>query len=180
MDQNQQELHPLYPKCEEARSTGILDLKMKELTAIPQAVFRFMACAEADVKECDISDNKLICLQPQLPLTFHNLTFLNLAHNWLSSLPAEIGDLRALEVLDFSHNLFYTMPGIVYQLPHLTVLYAHCNCISEFDLTKPIATDRLDLVDLRNNRLSHSFIRKLLKTKRTFRLELDDDESDSN
>ncbi|BFG01532.1 leucine-rich repeat protein soc-2-like [Drosophila madeirensis] len=175
MDQKQKRVHPLYPKCEEAIATGILDLKQSELTLIPQAVFKFMSCAEADVKECDISHNELKYLQPQLPLKFNNLTNLNLAHNMMSTLPVEIGSLRGLEVLDFSYNVFCTLPDIVFQLPHLTLLYAHGNIIREVDLTKPIETDRLDLVDLRYNPLTREFCRNLMRININFRVALYDE-----
>ncbi|XP_034663061.1 leucine-rich repeat-containing protein 40-like [Drosophila subobscura] len=93
----------------------------------------------------------------------------------MSTLPVEIGSLRGLEVLDFSYNAFCTMPDVVFQLPHLTILHAHGNHINEIDLTKPIETDRLALVDLRYNPLSRAFCRNLMSIKITFRVALYDE-----
>ncbi|XP_022208799.1 malignant fibrous histiocytoma-amplified sequence 1 homolog [Drosophila obscura] len=185
-------VHPLYPKCEKARETGVLDLKLSELTTIPQAVFNFMSHAEAKVKECDISGNMLSYLQRQLVIKFQYLTTLNLSHNVLSTLPVEIGNLQGLENLDISCNLFNTLPDAAFKLPHLTFFYAQGNLISEFNLTQPVKSDRLDLVDLRFNPLSHHFRRKLMRMNTPFRLvlnisdmksydyELNDDDDDGD
>ncbi|XP_022208739.2 leucine-rich repeat protein soc-2-like isoform X2 [Drosophila obscura] len=174
------EMLPLYPKCERARETGVLVLAMdfnylnsSNLTVVPPVVFNIMS--HAQVKECDISGNLLNNIPPQLALDFQALTKLNISHNFLAILPVEMGNLPALETLDLSSNLFYALPDIVFKLPHLSHLYAQNNFISEFDLSQPIKSDRMNVFDLRYNPLNSSFRIKLVNKYTKFRLVLNEE-----
>ncbi|XP_026847179.1 leucine-rich repeat protein soc-2 homolog [Drosophila persimilis] len=182
MDQEQlmNAVNPLFSKCQNASSTGILDLSHSQLTAIPEVVFNFMSNAGTEVKECDLSGNLMQEIHPKLAIDFKILTNLNIAHNLLMTLPKEIGNLRALERLNISCNYLLELPDVVFKLPNLTYLYAQDNLITEIDIEQPIESDNLALVDLRYNTLKPEFLRKLMKIQTTFRLVLNDAEVNDN
>ncbi|XP_026847178.1 leucine-rich repeat protein soc-2 homolog [Drosophila persimilis] len=182
MDQEQlmNAVNPLFSKCQNASSTGILDLSHSQLTAIPEVVFNFMSNAGTEVKECDLSGNLMQEIHPKLAIDFKILTNLNIAHNLLMTLPKEIGNLRALERLNISCNYLFELPDVVFKLPNLTYLYAQDNLITEIDIEQPIESDNLALVDLRYNTLKPEFLRKLMKIQTTFRLVLNDAEVNDN
>ncbi|XP_033252843.1 leucine-rich repeat protein soc-2 homolog [Drosophila miranda] len=173
-------VNPLFSKCQNASSTGILDLNHSQLTEIPEVVFSFMSNAGTEVKECDLSGNLMEEIQPKLALDFKVLTNLNIAHNFLTTLPKEIGSLRALERLNISCNYLFQLPDVVFKLPHLTYLYAQDNLITKIDIEQPIESDNLALVDLRYNNLEPEFLRKLMKIQTIFRLVLNDAEVKDN
>ncbi|XP_017134588.2 protein lap1-like isoform X2 [Drosophila miranda] len=105
---------------------------------------------------------------------------LNIADNFLTTLPKEIGSLRALARLNISCNYLFQLPDVVFKLPHLTYLYAQDNLITKIDIEQPIESDNLALVDLRYNTLEPEFLRKLMKIQTTFRLVLNDAEVKDN
>ncbi|XP_017134567.2 protein lap1-like isoform X1 [Drosophila miranda] len=182
MDQEQlmNAVNRLFSKCQNASSTGILDLNHSQLTEIPEVVFSFMSNAGTEVKECDLSGNLIEEIQPKLALDFKVLTNLNIADNFLTTLPKEIGSLRALARLNISCNYLFQLPDVVFKLPHLTYLYAQDNLITKIDIEQPIESDNLALVDLRYNTLEPEFLRKLMKIQTTFRLVLNDAEVKDN
>lgn len=54
---------------------------------------------------------------------------LNLSNNQLNKLPDEFADLTQLLRLDISHNLFLSLPKVVFKLPKLRQLKANNNAI---------------------------------------------------
>lgn len=54
---------------------------------------------------------------------------LNLSNNQLNKLPDELADLTQLLRLDISHNLFLSLPKVVFKMPKLRQLKANNNAI---------------------------------------------------
>lgn len=54
---------------------------------------------------------------------------LNLSNNQINKLPDELADLTQLLRLDISHNLFLSLPKVVFKMPKLRQLKANNNAI---------------------------------------------------
>lgn len=60
---------------------------------------------------------------------FRCLADLNLSNNQINKLPDELADLTQLLRLDISHNLFLSLPKVVFKMTKLRQLKANNNAI---------------------------------------------------
>lgn len=108
----------------------------------------------------------------------------------MSKLPIELADIASLEVLDISFNSFIALPQVCFKIPKLKILRANNNAIIgksynfntqltftnntflEIDTEEMVASDKLELVDLRHNPFTRVTQRKLLKAEVPYKLEL--------
>lgn len=126
---------------------------------------------------------------------------LNLSNNQLNKLPDEFADLTHLLRLDISHNLFLSLPKVVFKMPKLRQLKANNNaiigknhsissqvninlsyrsflfnfafvCISDIETEEIITTDSMELVDLRKNPLTPQCLDRLRNARVTFHIML--------
>jgi len=111
------------------RIGSVLDLASIGLVKVPASVF-----AQTDIERLDLSDNGL---EGSLPSEIGNLKalkVLNLRHNYFTGLPAEVGQLTELQILDLSHKRLTSLPHELGNLQKLQLLYLTGNDISEADL----------------------------------------------
>uniref|UniRef100_T1GFC9 Uncharacterized protein n=1 Tax=Megaselia scalaris TaxID=36166 RepID=T1GFC9_MEGSC len=104
-----------------------------------------------ELKTCDLSSNVIKKIPPKFALKFNFITDLNLSHNQMSKLPSELADIASLENLDISFNSFIALPQVCFNIPKLRILKANNNAIIEIDTEEMVASDKLELVDLRHN-----------------------------
>ena len=137
---------------------------------------------------------------------------LNLSLNQLNKLPDELADLTNLLRLDISHNLFLSLPKVVFKMPKLRQLKANNNAIigewmpfyqsfsewvptigewkensffpiglcfshpffvyTDVENDEIIASDSLELVDLRKNPLTPLCLDRLRNARVSFHIEL--------
>lgn len=121
---------------------------------------------------------------------------LNLSNNQINKLPDELADLTCLLRLDMSHNLFLTLPKVVFKMPKLRQLKANNNAIiGEFHISlfhyltlllnlalfhlrtdiesdEIITSESLELVDLRKNPLTPQCLDRLRNARVTFHIML--------
>lgn len=109
----------------------------------------------------------------------------------MSKLPTELADIASLEVLDISFNSFIALPQVCFKIPKLRILKANNNAIIgesliqiqqkrtpikkiflEIDTEEMVASDKLELVDLRHNPFTRVTQRKLKKAEVPYKLEL--------
>lgn len=76
---------------------------------------------ELKLKHCDLA-----FFPPEI-FTMTNLKVLDLYNNKIDSIPAEIGQLKSLEVLILSKNELVYLPDELFELPNLKVLSLHHN-----------------------------------------------------
>ena len=55
---------------------------------------------------------------------------LDVSHNRMSALPAEVSSLTQLESVDISHNSFVALPDCLFQAPRVTHIDARKNFIA--------------------------------------------------
>lgn len=127
------------------------DLSDCQLVQLPDAVYHLMRNTE--LKTCDLSSNVIKRIPPKFAVNFSlitgtyktyascdnlshlfNFVFifvtdLNLSNNQINKLPDELADLTLLLRLDISHNLFLTLPRVVFKMPKLRQLKANNNAI---------------------------------------------------
>ncbi len=61
---------------------------------------------------------------------------LDVSHNRMSTLPAEVSSLTQLEKVDISHNSFVALPNCLFQAPRVTHIDAQKNFVSGTDCYK--------------------------------------------
>ncbi|XP_004679169.1 PREDICTED: leucine-rich repeat-containing protein 40 [Condylura cristata] len=153
-----------------ARKSGQLNLSGRNLTEVPQCVWRINVDVpeeanqtlsfgatdrwweQTDLTKLIISNNKLKSLADDLRL-LPALTVLDIHDNQLTSLPSALGELENLQKLNVSHNKLKTLPEEITNLRNLKGLYLQHNeltCIpEEFE-----QLFNLEDLDLSNNRLT--------------------------
>lgn len=120
-----------------------------------------------------------------------------MSNNQINKLPDELADLTQLLRLDISHNLFLTLPNVVFKMPKLRQLKANNNAIiGEFKINilhlklflisksinfinfldiendQMITSDSLEVVDLRKNPLTPQCMDRLKNARVSFHIEL--------
>ncbi|XP_058055475.1 leucine-rich repeat-containing protein 20 [Anopheles bellator] len=163
-------------RCDDAKENSNLDLSECELIQVPDAVYHLMRHTE--LKSCDLSGNVITKISPKFAVKFSLITDLNLSHNQMSKLPDELADLQSLTTLDISHNSFITLPTVVFKMPNLRELRANNNAIIDIDRDEIIASDSLELVDLRHNPLTPMCHDLLKHAHVSFRIELSEREKE--
>ncbi|GJQ71783.1 hypothetical protein Trydic_g11476 [Trypoxylus dichotomus] len=165
----------LFPNKYVMKNSRSLNLTMKELVSIPDAVFDDAVAAEVSIVdlcknkltsvpmgleklasfilELNVSMNKITEL-PNFVCTLRKLQYLDLGKNTLQDLPEELGLLKLLRELVISNNRFSHLPPCIYDLVHLEILLASDNQISEIDIKGLQQLQRLATLDLSNNSIS--------------------------
>ncbi|XP_041064478.1 leucine-rich repeat-containing protein 40 [Carcharodon carcharias] len=127
-----------------ARRSGQLNLSNRELSEVPQSVWRINVDPpeeshlnvsfsandrwwdQTDLTKLILASNKLKCLSEDLQL-LPALTVLDVHDNQLSSLPCAIGQLLNLQKLNISHNKLKELPDELWNLRSLKSLHLHHN-----------------------------------------------------
>ncbi|NWR61649.1 LRC40 protein, partial [Bucorvus abyssinicus] len=166
------ELGPAVPQglIRAARKSGQLNLAGRNLTEVPQHVWRinldtpneahqnlsFGAAdrwwEQTDLTKLILASNKLQCLSEDVKL-LPALTVLDVHDNQLTSLPLALGQLENLQKLDVSHNKLESVPEELMQLTRLKSLLLHHNELGRLpDGFGQLVS--LEELDLSNNRLT--------------------------
>ncbi len=112
-----------------ADASRILDLSGRGLQAIPAYVFD-----RTDLEELNVSNNRLTGAIPAEIGRLQSLKILDASHNEMTGVPAEIGRLSELQVLDLSYNKLTGLPYELGNLAKLQVLDLSGNAYSQIDL----------------------------------------------
>merc|ERR1712045_799432 len=116
-------------RCEVCKDNGgSMDLSDCQLMQVPDAVYYMMR--NTTLVSCNLSSNVITKIPPK----FNLITELNLSHNRLSTLPAEITEFTQLEKLDISNNSFISLPEGLFSLPALSSINARKNFIADIDV----------------------------------------------
>ncbi|GCB69992.1 leucine-rich repeat-containing protein 40 [Scyliorhinus torazame] len=153
-----------------ARKSGQLNLSGRELSEVPQSVWRinvdppeeshlnvsFSASDrwwdQTDLTKLILASNKLQCLSEDLQL-LPALTVLDVHDNQLSSLPCAIGQLLNLQKLNISHNKLKELPNELWNLKSLQSLHLHHNELERIPENIGQLV-HLEELDVSNNQLS--------------------------
>jgi len=119
-------------RVDDARENNNLDLSDCQLMQVPDAVYYMMR--NTTLVSCNLSSNVITKIPPKFPTKFNLITELNLSHNRLSTLPAEITEFTQLEKLDISNNSFISLPEGLFSLPALSSINARKNFIADIDV----------------------------------------------
>ncbi len=120
---------PVVPKATSEVRGGVMDLSGQGLSSLPQSVLD-----ARNVKQLDISNNKMTGALPAEIRHLTTLEVLNASHNGFTGIPAEIGQLSRLRVLNFSNNTLTGIPHELGNLQNLELLDLSGNDISQQDL----------------------------------------------
>lgn len=157
-------------RCDDAKENNELDLSECQLVQVPDAVYHLMRNTE--LKSCDLSSNVIKKIPPKFAMKFSLITDLNLSNNQINKLPDELADLTQLLRLDISHNLFLSLPKVVFKMPKLRQLKANNNAIIDVENDEIITSESLELVDLRKNPLTPLCLDRLRNARVSFHIEL--------
>lgn len=94
-----------------AASGSQLDLSGRRLGAVPSAIFKYTF-----LETLNLSNNELTGALPAEIRHLQNLKYLYASNNKMTGIPAEIGQLGKLEVLDYGYNYIDTMPNEIANL----------------------------------------------------------------
>ncbi|XP_068948896.1 leucine-rich repeat-containing protein 40-like [Petaurus breviceps papuanus] len=153
-----------------ARKSGQLNLSGRELSEVPQTVWRINLdlpeeanqnhsfnsserwWEQTDLTKLIISNNKLQSLSDDVRL-LPALTILDMHDNLLTSLPCAIGELENLQKLNVSHNKLKILPEELTKLRNLKGLFLQYNELT--GVPEGFGQlHKLEELDLSNNRLT--------------------------
>lgn len=109
--------------------SGRLDLSDQGLTALPKSVLD-----RTELRELDISGNRIGGALPAEIGKLKALRILDASGNLMTGVPAEIGRLSELRLLDLSDNELIGLPYELANLKKLVTLDLRGNDVSEADL----------------------------------------------
>merc|ERR1712241_726040 len=137
-------------RCEDCEENGgSMDLSDCQLMQVRDAVYYMMR--NTTLVSCNLSSNVITKFPPKFSL----ITELNLSHNRLSTLPAEITEFTQLEKLDISNNSFISLPQALFSLPALTTINARKNFIADIDVEVLLnQSSTLETLNLEENPLN--------------------------
>ncbi|RNA35469.1 leucine-rich repeat-containing 57 isoform X2 [Brachionus plicatilis] len=133
---------------EQAKKTGVLQLRDFKLTKVPPELFQIAK----SIRNLDLSHNRLTIITSNLFTNMENLKTLNISNNKIESISGEIGRCVKLESLDMSHNLLKDIPNSVNQLKNLKKISINNNQLTRIPKELSQLT-QLDFVDLSSNKI---------------------------
>uniref|UniRef100_T1IV51 Leucine-rich repeat-containing protein 57 n=1 Tax=Strigamia maritima TaxID=126957 RepID=T1IV51_STRMM len=132
---------------ENAQKTGVLQLCSKNLTEIPNDLFKMIKV----LRTLDLSDNKLVVLPSNIG-QFLQLKHLTLSKNRLKELPNEIGNLKKLENVYLNDNNLTCLPSNMSMLKHLRIISLSNNKLTSFPIVL-LHLPHIEVVDLSRNKI---------------------------
>ncbi|KJE96658.1 hypothetical protein CAOG_09024 [Capsaspora owczarzaki ATCC 30864] len=146
-------------RCNDAWSTGQLDLSACQLTSLPLGVFTLVR--EVKVTSVDLSDNIMSKLTPKIAQLAH-VQVLSLARNKLTSLPDEMGALSELRSLNLAGNKLTQLPDVISTLTGLESLDLSGNDIVSIDVPTVLGPLKsLNVLNINGNCLDANTISSL-------------------
>jgi len=139
-------------RCDAAKESNELDLSDCQLMQMPDAIYHLMR--NTTLVSCSLADNTISKIPPKFPLSFNQLTELNLANNRVSVLPQEMAQCTHLQTLNISANSMVSLPPVLFNLPSLVHLNASKNFIADVEVEALLGSSSLEQVNLEENPLN--------------------------
>lgn len=117
------------PVDDQVIGSSIVDRSNQNLTSFPKSLLN-----QSGIEELDISGNQMTGALPAEIGQLSRLRVLDASNNQFTGIPAEVGQLNNLEVLDYSNNQLTGIPNELGNLSNLKILDFSGNDISEHDL----------------------------------------------
>ncbi len=133
---------------EEMSSLVVLNIANNEISSLPNNLSNLK-----NLKELDVSGNKLSKIPDSIRALRHQLRILNLSSNRLSHLTNAVCDLDKVRVVDVSMNMLVSLPERIGNMRSLTELYASDNKIVSFPPSIQSCSS-LRYLHVRKNRLT--------------------------
>ncbi|KAF7634642.1 hypothetical protein Mgra_00005983, partial [Meloidogyne graminicola] len=118
-------------RCEDAKSSGFLDLSDCELMYIADALY--MVLSGYEITRCSLKNNKLKKFPLKMIKNFPNMDIFNLEGNQITELPPEIIKWTKLKGINIANNKFTQFPGQLFECKCLVLLDISGNLIEEID-----------------------------------------------
>nr|CAD2172443.1 unnamed protein product [Meloidogyne enterolobii] len=118
-------------RCEDAKSTGFLDLSDCELMYIADALY--MVLSGYEINRCSLKNNKLKKFPLKMIANFPNMDVFNLEGNQITELPTEISRWTKLRGINIARNKFTLFPEQLFECKKLTILDISGNLINEIN-----------------------------------------------
>uniref|UniRef100_A0A915N995 Uncharacterized protein n=2 Tax=Meloidogyne javanica TaxID=6303 RepID=A0A915N995_MELJA len=115
-------------RCEDAKSTGFLDLSDCELMYIADALY--MVLSGYEINRCSLKNNKLKKFPLKMITNFPNMDVFNLEGNQITELPTEISRWTKLRGINIARNKFTQFPEQLFECKKLTILDISGNLIN--------------------------------------------------
>ena len=150
-------------RCKDAKESKILNLNSCSLIQVPNAVYFILKAT--DISICNLSDNLITKISPELVTCFSHITTLNLSSNRLSSLPNELIHCTHLQSVDISSNSFVVFPNILLEIESITEIIANINFIADVNVEAIEQHDNLEMIHLEENPLDQLTHARLSRVK---------------
>uniref|UniRef100_A0A915P5X9 Uncharacterized protein n=1 Tax=Meloidogyne floridensis TaxID=298350 RepID=A0A915P5X9_9BILA len=114
-------------RCEDAKSTGFLDLSDCELMYIADALY--MVLSGYEINRCSLKNNKLKKFPLKMITNFPNMD----EGNQITELPTEISRWTKLRGINIARNKFTQFPEQLFECKKLAILDISGNLINEIN-----------------------------------------------
>ncbi|KAL7070062.1 hypothetical protein ACQ4LE_010830 [Meloidogyne hapla] len=142
-------------RCEDAKSTGFLDLSECELMYIADALY--MVLSGYEITRCSLKNNKLKKFPTKMIKNFPNMDVFNLEGNQITELPIEISKWTKLRGINIAKNKFTQFPEQLFECKKLALLDISGNLINEINhLSLRSSLSTLKQLHMRQNPICQS------------------------
>ncbi|CAD6199884.1 unnamed protein product [Caenorhabditis auriculariae] len=121
-------------RCEEAKTSGYLDLSSCSLMFIADAIYLLLKGYEID--KVNLRNNGFKKFPKKMVTKFPNLTIFNMEGNEIEEVPTELGSWTNLKGINGANNKLQKFPEGIYELQKLVHLDLSGNLISELDVDR--------------------------------------------
>ncbi|KAI1699035.1 leucine rich repeat domain-containing protein [Ditylenchus destructor] len=120
-------------RCEDAKTTGYLDLSGCELMYIADAIYLVLKDYQENIDKCSLKNNKLKKFPKKLIERFPNMAVLNVEGNQINEVPEEIGQWSGLKGINLAKNNLSEFPSQILSVKQLALLDLSYNTIQDID-----------------------------------------------
>uniref|UniRef100_A0A915DSU5 TIMELESS-interacting protein n=1 Tax=Ditylenchus dipsaci TaxID=166011 RepID=A0A915DSU5_9BILA len=121
-------------RCEEAKSSGYLDLSDCQLMYLADAIYLVLKENCSIIDRCSLKNNTLKKFPRKIIDKFPNMTVLNMEGNQLTDIPEEIAQWSCLKGINLSSNALKEFPKSLLANKALALVDLSHNAIQDLDL----------------------------------------------
>uniref|UniRef100_A0A0K0EV34 MIP03712p (inferred by orthology to a D. melanogaster protein) n=1 Tax=Strongyloides venezuelensis TaxID=75913 RepID=A0A0K0EV34_STRVS len=147
-------------RCEEAKTSGYLDLSSCSLMYIADAIYLVLKGYAID--KVSLQDNQLQKFPTKMITKFPELYFINVRKNKIKEIPDELNRWEKVKAANFAANQLTVFPEAIYSWSNLAILDISENEIDDIDVIRLFtACKRLTMLNIKNTLISEGIINSI-------------------